>query len=145
MFKNRIEWVWAKTNVHYPKLETNNEDNADIVFVGDDQHVSENEDFDTAEPEETDDNIKINPQIGEFWRVENNGSLLYVVVESVEADVIGVKFFKAEPPKDSGNYSLSDRPWTISPENLDKRVPPPKTKGQGRRTFYTFEDEEYMV
>ena len=104
--------------------------------------MSENEDFDTAEPEETDDKINFNPQIGEYWRVKNNVSISYVVVESVESDIIGVKFFTS---KGTGNYSLSERPWTISPKNLDKRVPPPKTKGQGRRTFYTFEDEEYMV
>ena len=90
--------------------------------------------------------ISINktPKVGEFWRVGNReGNYLFIVVESTseeEPDVIGVKFFRAS--QKTNKHFKNEQTYTISTNDLDKKVSPPNVNVHGRRTFYTFEETE---
>ena len=106
----------------------------------DDKEEDEDDDLDFVEPQENSEGT--NPKIGEFWRVgSREGNYYFVVVETVEADSIGVKFFKSSS-RDTGMYFKNDRLYLICPQDLDKKVNAPNAIERGRRTFYSFKTNE---
>ena len=100
--------------------------------------AADDDDEDQDQDEDEDENEELNfvgleeniggkvPKIGEFWRVGNReGNYRFVLIEMVEVDILGVKFFKASP-KETGNYTIIEKFWTILHKELDKKVAPPK-------------------
>ena len=109
-----------------------------------DENLDTNDNIENNDKAEEEENQEIKtPKIGEFWRVGGTRQDI-VVIETVELDTLGVKFFK-QSSRGTENYSKDTQPFFICSEDLDKRLTPPKVKGKGSRTFYSFEnsDDQY--
>ena len=88
--------------------------------------------------EKQDENVA---NVGEYWKVGNNyGSYPYVIVETVEEqNVLGVKYFKSSS-RGTAIHFKEEKSFYVCFNDLEKKVPLPKEKKQGKRTFYIFEE-----
>ena len=122
-------------------LDTNeNIENNDKAEEEENQEEENREEENQEEENEEEENQeKKDPKIGEFWRVKPRQD--FVVIESLELDIIGVKFF-TKSPRGTENYSKDREPHFICSDDLDKRIDPPKILGKGSRTYYSFENSD---
>ena len=98
-------------------------------------------DEEVSDGEEMINFVPLDPKVGEYWQVgSKDRRVLFVIVETVELDGIGVRFFRSSS-KGTALYSKNDKFLMISLQDFDKKVYP-EIQGKGSRTFYRFEDHE---